>query len=236
MHRTCAIAVIVACAASSALAVNKCTLADGKIVYQDAPCDSSAKSSEPIKTWENTPAASTYRAPRENNAWQFLRRRDDMTGELTCGAFSPDRMLPSGPGFDRYASLYLSVIVGRSGEFVGLVSTNERDSFHNALSGSGLKLDNGPFVPLTVKANSTVLSVQPGQHAVLVDQLKSAASVRVRVRFWPYDTLRDSPPIPMAGFAVALNKARECAEADVSAPPAPAAARPPPKPGLRPAT
>ena len=35
-------------------AVNKCTGADGKVVYQDAACSNASKSSEQVKTWTNS--------------------------------------------------------------------------------------------------------------------------------------------------------------------------------------
>ena len=34
--------------------INKCTGTDGKVVYQDAPCSNSSKSSEQVKTWTNS--------------------------------------------------------------------------------------------------------------------------------------------------------------------------------------
>lgn len=34
-----------------AWAVNKCTLADGRVVYQDAPCSNEAKTAQSVKTW-----------------------------------------------------------------------------------------------------------------------------------------------------------------------------------------
>lgn len=44
-------AALMAC--SPAWAVNKCTGADGKVAYQDAPCGISSKSSEQVKTWSS---------------------------------------------------------------------------------------------------------------------------------------------------------------------------------------
>lgn len=35
-----------------AWAINKCTGADGKVVYQDAPCAASAKTNTQVKTWD----------------------------------------------------------------------------------------------------------------------------------------------------------------------------------------
>jgi hypothetical protein len=36
---------------AQAWAVNKCTLADGRVVYQDAPCSNEAKTAQSVKTW-----------------------------------------------------------------------------------------------------------------------------------------------------------------------------------------
>lgn len=49
--RTAVLALLCAAAAQQAAAVNKCTDADGKVVYQDAPCGNAVKSSEQVKTW-----------------------------------------------------------------------------------------------------------------------------------------------------------------------------------------
>lgn len=38
-------------ASMPATAINKCTQHDGKIVYQDAPCQNSAATAAPVKTW-----------------------------------------------------------------------------------------------------------------------------------------------------------------------------------------
>lgn len=37
----------------AALAINKCTEADGKVTYQDAPCSAVSKTAVQVKTWEN---------------------------------------------------------------------------------------------------------------------------------------------------------------------------------------
>lgn len=37
--------------AAPAHAINKCTQKDGKVVYQDAPCQNTASSTEQVKTW-----------------------------------------------------------------------------------------------------------------------------------------------------------------------------------------
>ena len=46
---------LIGLAATATHAVNKCTLPDGRVVYQDAPCGNENRTSERVKTWENTP-------------------------------------------------------------------------------------------------------------------------------------------------------------------------------------
>lgn len=36
-----------------AWAINKCTGPDGKVTYQDAPCDTKSKTTEQVKTWDS---------------------------------------------------------------------------------------------------------------------------------------------------------------------------------------
>lgn len=49
--KTAVLALVCAAAAQQAAAVNKCTAADGKVVYQDAPCGNAVKSSVQVRTW-----------------------------------------------------------------------------------------------------------------------------------------------------------------------------------------
>lgn len=57
MQRRWAVGLAVALGMAPAWAINKCTLADGSVVYQDALCSVAAKSAAPVKTWENTPGS-----------------------------------------------------------------------------------------------------------------------------------------------------------------------------------
>ncbi len=50
----CAAALLALCV--PAMAINKCTGPDGKVVFQDAGCDTTTKTAEKVKTWDNTPA------------------------------------------------------------------------------------------------------------------------------------------------------------------------------------
>lgn len=53
-------------AAGPALAINKCTQKDGKVVYQDAPCQNVATGAETVKTWGAGQASPS--APRTTSA------------------------------------------------------------------------------------------------------------------------------------------------------------------------
>ena len=44
-------AAVLASFSGPALAINKCTLKDGKVVYQDAPCQNTSANTEQVKTW-----------------------------------------------------------------------------------------------------------------------------------------------------------------------------------------
>ena len=49
-----AIAAVLSVATSGALAVNRCVAPDGSITFQEAACPNSARSSAPVKIWDNT--------------------------------------------------------------------------------------------------------------------------------------------------------------------------------------
>lgn len=51
MKRFAIVAVFVAVLPGQAQAINKCTQKDGKVVYQDAPCQNTAANNETVKTW-----------------------------------------------------------------------------------------------------------------------------------------------------------------------------------------
>lgn len=55
MKAVLAVGAALAFGAAGAMAANKCTGADGRVVYQDFPCSSAAKGTEAVKTWDNTP-------------------------------------------------------------------------------------------------------------------------------------------------------------------------------------
>lgn len=190
--------------ASPAWAINKCTLADGSVAFQDAPCNMETKKSETVKTWDsNLTGRSTA------GSWEFRRAIDDMTGKISCLVISPVTSAePSGRDL-KFTPVHLVIVVTPSGETFGVRTSTEKDLFHNDIGGMGVKLGNLEFVPLDVRAGQHVVGSTQG--ARLIKALPSSGSARLRVRFWPYDTLRDTLPIDTLGFASAFKQAEGCA-------------------------
>lgn len=71
---------------SPAWAVNKCTGPDGKIAFQDAPCDTKSKSVETVKTWGNSVQA--------------------FSGGSTASPIAPNLKLTGPPGSEPLLGLY----------------------------------------------------------------------------------------------------------------------------------
>lgn len=189
-----------------ASAVNKCTGPDGKISYQESPCGSSSKST----TVEIQPGPAELA-----KQWKFSRQRDDMTGREVCFATSPEVLMNVSRGMYSYATVFVQFSVlpnfggmamtvrSRQGEASGL--------FHTNIDGLGVKVDGGPFVPLTEKVSSNVLSFGEKLPKDLISAMQESQSIRLRLRFWPYDQLQDSQPIGLMGFKKAMLAAMGCA-------------------------
>jgi hypothetical protein len=199
-------ALTLAMLSAPAWAVNKCTMPDGRVVYQEASCGSDAKSVGEVKTWENSGG------PGSSGSWRFERSKDELKGSVRCFVMSPEV-----GGFNgridssNYVGLRAVVLVEAADTTFALRSAGESTSFHNDLAGMGVKSDVGAFTPLVVRAGGRTLAVV--NSPAMVTELEKARSLRVRVRFWPYETLHDLDPIPMAGFRQAMKQARACAEA-----------------------
>lgn len=95
-------------------------------------------------------------------------------------------------------------------EVLGIRTSDDKDLFHHDLSSTGLRTDNGEFIPFTRKTGSHVLGTADSDR--VIRDLEKSKELLVRVRFWPYDKLHDMVPIPSAGFTAAREKARECAK------------------------
>lgn len=70
-----AMGLLLAVACTQAMAVNKCTGADGKVVFQDAPCEGRG---EPVKVWPSGPSPSSVSGP--DDALQRARRQAELEG------------------------------------------------------------------------------------------------------------------------------------------------------------
>lgn len=198
--------VLVAFACEPAMAVNKCTQADGKIAYQDAPCNSASRASElRLAPPPQDPALS----------WRFSREKDAMTGAETCFAVSPEIIMNASFGMHTYANVSVQLAVlpnfggmaltvrSRPGEAAGI--------FHHDISGLGVKVDDGQFVPIDERIASNALGFATGAVPDLLGAMQRGKNIRLRLRFWPYDKLDDSRPIALDGFHQAARLALSCA-------------------------
>lgn len=185
----------------SAWAVNKCTGADGKVTYQDTPCAGGTKSSQEVKVHDNSIGAS-------DGSWRFERKKDALTGEVSCFAMS-SITFPKSPAVQKFMPVHMVVLVTSNSVAVALRTSDDNNLFHNDLQGMGAKTDNGSFMPFTVKSGSHVVGFGDGSAAI--EALSRSNNLAIRARFWPYEQLHDMRPISSAGFGSALKQARACA-------------------------
>ena len=183
-------------------AINKCTGADGKVTYQEMACANESKSAETVKTWDNSTSS-------RSEAWRFERKKDELTGKVSCFAMSPITYPKIGPG-SKFIPVHAVVLTTGDTEVLGVRTSDDKNLFHNDVSGIGMKTDNGSFTPMSVKSGSHVVGV--ADSAAMIGALEKSKSLTVRVRFWPYDQLHDMEPISSAGFAAALRQTRACAK------------------------
>ena len=143
------------------------------------------------------------------DAWSFERTRDDMTGTTTCAAVSPPQYLQTGAGSELApVRLVVSVSGGRVLAAIR-VDTQTKGLLHPDASGAGIKVEPGAFHPTAAKVQQTWAGLADSGKAV--DELLLGKSVRMRVKFWPYDRLVDTPPITTRGLPDAVLKASKCA-------------------------
>ena len=195
-----AVATLWAAACPPAWAINKCTGLEGKVTYQDAPCSNTSKSAEPVKTWENS---TTSRA----NSWRFEHKKDSMTGRISCMAISSITFPKVGTA-TKFLPVHAVVLASADSEVIGIRTSDDKNLFHNDISSTGMKTDNGKFTPFSVKASSHVMGLE--NSAEMIRDMEKSKYLLVRVRFWPDDQLQDMEPISSAGFATAVSQAREC--------------------------
>jgi hypothetical protein len=201
------VALTICVSASNGWAINKCTGADGKVLYQEGAC-STGQASVTVDIAPDPKAA--------EKRWSFTRQKDSMTGDVTCFAASPVEWIPSRPTSGRsFAKVYLQLSTpAGTGARAPLITVRSWESsegmFHTDIAGTGMRIDEQPFMPFSVKHGSHVLAFPPNSGAIMVDQLQGSKSFRLRLRFWPYENLVDSPPITLAGYSQALVALQKC--------------------------
>lgn len=188
--------------APSAWAINKCTGPDGKVSYQEAPCPNASRSQEV--------AQPPMSAADASKLWQFQRSVDSMTNETTCAVISPP-MHAVGRSYRDISDARLVVTSLPAGRFLASVQIFRGNLIHNEIRGMGIKTEPGQFFPLDVKVGQKIVSTS--QSSQVIDELLGARSVRLRLRFWPYDELIDTDPASMSGFRQAVVQAAACAKA-----------------------
>lgn len=196
-------------ASSPVWAINKCRLADGQLVYQEAACPTAAKESSTVKTWG---AGSGIGYSGRSGRWEFVHRKDEMTGRVSCAAWSDAESFFAQPGaiaHQRLVSVQVVVLFEAKAETFALRLDDERDRFDRNVSGMGVKTSTGGFVPLS-EASSTVATV--ANSAGILAEMEKSGNLQARVRIWPWDRLHDVRPFKMTGFQEAMKKGRSCAE------------------------
>lgn len=187
--------------AGQAWAVNKCTALNGKVQFQDAPCAALDKA-------QMVQVVPSHLA-EDLGRWEFDRSTDSMTGKTACKAYSPAAFVHARGRYD-YVRVEINALpLERFLATVEIVRSSQ-DVFHNSLAGMGIKSDPGTFSSLDIKVGQKSLATS--QNSKAIDQMLAARSLRLRLRFWPYEDLIDSPPIPTTGLQQAVVLAAQCAK------------------------
>lgn len=190
---------------SPAWALHKCKGPDGRVTYSDTHCRTGQEAQD-VKVWD-----SRLSGRSKSGAWEFRRSKDEMTGKTACLILSPVTSPDPTKSQDvKFLPAHLVIDVAASGNTFAVRTSTDKDLFHNDLSGMGVKLDNLEFVPLNVKGGQHVVGSSQGDK--ILEALPKARDLRLRLRFWPYDTLYDTLPIHTAGYAAAAEQAHQCAQ------------------------
>jgi hypothetical protein len=187
-------------AAGQALAINKCTSPDGKVVFQDAPCTNSQKA-ESLKITSPIGAS--------DKQWSYTKEKDQMTGKTTCFVQSPSVWVR---GVKGVPNVYLLVAMRGDVQALTVRGETSTDLLHNQLDGMGVKVDENGFIKLTRKINATTVGFSAADQTDLLTQLSNGKQIRARVRFWPWDALGDSEPLSLIGFKQAYALAMQCSK------------------------
>ena len=135
-----------------------------------------------------------------------------MTDEVMCFAISSEVWLSA--GYRQTADVHIQFAVNpNTGGSALTVRSRQGQTpgiFHVNIDGTGIKVDNNPFVPITKKISPHAVGFESSAAAQLVTQMLSAKEARLRIRLWPYDALRDTDAISMRGAHQALQSAMKC--------------------------
>jgi|SRR5690554_112390 len=202
MKRTIiAMLMFVSCASSAS--VYRCQ-EDGKTTFSDRPCGITSEKIE-IKGAANG-------SSRNAGTWEFIRQRDELRNELICVAKSPNFYLGAWGSDFLFASLRIS-----GSEQQPLVILNSESplserakSFHNDISGLGIKIGEFPFIHVDKSINSYILSFSLADGKNIVEQLRASSSFQARLRFWPYPDTYDGNQVDVRGMQAAVSQAFSC--------------------------
>lgn len=170
------------------------------MTYSDKPCSESA---EKVETTDSGSGS--------DDSWTFINHTDEMTGEQSCFAKSPNFYL----GRQGNDWLFASLRVGGTEEkpLVILRSESSFDpkptSIHNDIEGLGLKVD-GRFFEVSASSGSYIAGFNYKQSAKILEKLNNSSGFRARLRFWPYEQTYDSEKKGLQGFRSAFRKASRC--------------------------
>lgn len=141
-------------------------------------------------------------------SWKMERLADPMTGAVSCDIASPVIYVQTGQR-DQLAPVRL-VIQVEAGKVLVMVrlDTDRRGILHPDARGSGMKTEPGAFLPTATRASQTSLVLADSAQAA--EALVLAKSVRLRLKFWPYESMVDTQPIPTDGLRQAVMAASAC--------------------------
>lgn len=197
--------------APSLSALYKCKKNDGSISYQATKCPEKAETLMKKELPKTSSASSDY------DKWGLIEQIDKMTNNRICVIESGNSYV--GKQGSDFLFVRVRVTLTDSGKYVvGLYSSSPLSdrqyppSFHNDISGLGIKIDGNQFILVDRKASQRVLGFDRAKSQQIVSQLHSGNEVKLRVRFWPYDQTHDGGKISMRNFENATVKLKECAE------------------------
>lgn len=183
--------------------IYKCVAQNGTTIFSKEPCGPDAK---PV----DVPMPHSESATQ----WTFVKFVDDMTNNTVCAADSPSAYLGNdGSTIFHLAKLRVLDIGGTFGVTIEAseLSTNaHQQSLHNDLSNTGVKVGD-KFFPTSRKLNDKMAIVSEGDAGEMVELLEQGQSFRIRLRYWPYDTVFDNKvAVAQSGLGKVLDQVRDC--------------------------